>query len=515
MKKIILSLFIIVLSGQRALSSKKVGVVSAGNPMATQIGFNILKAGGNAYAAAIGSVIGITYSDPMNTSLAGKSQILIYTSKKQFIGIDAASQTPKKSVKNPSEMQRIPIPGLPKAIEEVLKLSNFSLEQILGFVLPELEKGVKIGRNQAVLLGLKRDLISRKPELKKIFMKDGKTLKYGETFKVPDFIKTLEIIKKEGFSTFYTGSIASKIVEDHKLRGGLLTKSDLENYKINKYDTYQFDLGDVEVHALKGNTWGHVLIQMLNMQKKSDSSKSIPKLISLIKIEERVMEDQPFQKGLRHKYLQEYDYNHENLLSKAYYDKALPKLKKELKKVKMIKEDGDTSHISIIDSEKNAVSWTLTLGPWFGLGEFIPGTGVLYPHSAFMQHSPRPNIREHTNLVPTIVLKNKEPYLVIGSAGSERIVVSIFQVLYKFLFEKKDLRTAIFEPRFFSFKKWIRIQKGFPQNIINILKNNNYQIETVWRNPVKNLGFVYAAKYDNNTYFGVADPTYDGLAIFE
>ena len=175
----------------------------------------------------------------------------------------------------------------------------------------------------------------------------------------------------------------------------------------------------------------------------------------------------------------------------------------------------DTTHLSVMDAEGNAVALTTSIGPRFGAGVATPELGFLYAHSYRMRSSPEPGERDYTEMTPTIALRDGKPFLVLGAAGSERIPGAILHVLSNVIDRGMPLDEAVAAPRVFSPDgKRVRVHDDTPAAVIEALRARGFAVELVPRGISRHLGIVQAVMFDAKTgeFAGTADPVYDGSA---
>lgn len=175
----------------------------------------------------------------------------------------------------------------------------------------------------------------------------------------------------------------------------------------------------------------------------------------------------------------------------------------------------DTTHLSVMDAEGNAVALTTSIGPRFGARVATPELGFLYAHSYRMRSSPEPRARDYTEMTPTIVLRDGRPFLVVGAAGSERIPGAILHVLSNVIDRGMPLEQAVAAPRVFSPDgKRVRMHDDTSAAVVEALRARGFRLELVPRGISRHLGIVQAVMFDaaSGEFTGAADPVYDGSA---
>jgi gamma-glutamyltranspeptidase/glutathione hydrolase len=179
--------------------------------------------------------------------------------------------------------------------------------------------------------------------------------------------------------------------------------------------------------------------------------------------------------------------------------------------VKPAKREGGTNHLSVLDAEGNAVALTQSIGPSFGSKVVNPELGFFYAYSYDMNDDPVPFQREKTSQSPTFVFRDKTPFLVLGSAGSSRIVSSIVQTVINVIDRGMTLEQAVSHPRLSLYEGELRLEAfHLPPSTLDRLKGLGYRIRTYERLDGW-FGRVHAL-LNGPTIHGVADPRDFGAA---
>jgi gamma-glutamyltranspeptidase/glutathione hydrolase len=171
----------------------------------------------------------------------------------------------------------------------------------------------------------------------------------------------------------------------------------------------------------------------------------------------------------------------------------------------------DTTHLSVMDAEGNAVALTSSIGPAFGAAVATPNLGFLYAHSYRMHSHPAPGARDDTEMTPTIVLDGGRPVLAIGAAGSQRIPVAIYQVVVNLFDRGFSLRRAVAAPRVYCVGERAWVESGLSEEVIDEFESRGYSVTI--DSAAFHLGRVHAVLFDpqRGRFNGAADPRYDGV----
>ena len=423
------------------------------------------------------------------------------------------------------------VPGTVAGLYYALnKYGTLSWGEVLDPAIKLAEDGFVVPHDlSSVLSNYKKRLTANEATAKAYYKANKETYSAGEVIKLPDLAWSLKELKKVGPDAFYKGKIAEKIVAEMQLNGGLITAKDLANYKVKERLPLQGTFKGYEIVSMPPSSSGGVhLIQMLNMLEpfslKEMGFGSAQSIHLMSEVMKRAYAD-------RSKYLGDTDFVSVPLkgLTDKEYAKALLK-EISLKKVTPSKsisngnplpyESPDTTHFSVMDSEGNVVSNTYTLNFSYGSGIVIPGTGILMNNEMddFSSKKGVPNAyglvgyeaneiegqkRPLSSMTPTIVFKNKKPYLVLGSPGGSRIITTVLQVALNVLEHDMSVKQAVVSPRVHH--QWLPdvllMEEGFSPDTVTLLEKMGHTIRSS-----RTMGSVQAIIYKDKYFYGAADP---------
>jgi gamma-glutamyltranspeptidase/glutathione hydrolase len=440
------------------------GVVSAGDKNSAQAGADILKEGGNAYDAALAVMLAAPICEPLFTSLGGGGFLLGLEKGKKAELYDFFVEVPKKRISEPefypiyvdfgAAVQEfhigagsVAIPGLVEGIYQVHKeKATLPLSKIIEPAVRYAREGVYLSSMQASFVKLLEPIFTSTKSSMDVYGVDDKTL-IDEThlFKNPAYADFLEAFAKEGSRVFYEGYVADEIEKISKENDGLILKEDLKNYKCIKREAIDFKYKNYEIITNPPPSGGGILIAFT--------------MKILEKYDLKDFRSYEYVKGMIEAFNTQSDFRKEHVDEFLHDDK----LKEILSNDRLIKNYcttmnsrlnlwGNTTHLSVIDEQGNAVSVTTTNGE--GCGHVIPSSGImlnnmmgeedLNPHGWFSWDE---GIRLPSMMAPTAVLENGEPKLILGSAGSNRIRSAITQTMINHLEYGKSLHDSINAPR--------------------------------------------------------------------
>ena len=456
--------FVINLQAQptEKFAQSRTGMVATGSTYATQAGVQMLEAGGNAVDAAAAAWFALIVTDPANTSLGGRAQILLRLSSGKVMAIDGATESPARvkplsdAKDNRAGYAIVPVPGGLAAVGEMVrKYGRLTLADVMKPAILLAESGFAVPPRLAATWQQTRAALAKHPGAAKNFLKpDGSTWQAGEAFRQPNLARVLRQIATEGVAVFYRGAIAEAMVRDIASNGGFVQKQDLQNYRAQPGVVVRTDYRGFKIASAGGRAWGNTLAEMLNILTHFTLGQTEPttdEIELLARVIAQAMEDRPQEIGtLKPK---QNGYSLPKLSSPAFAAQRAELIRRKLLPGKQPvapneEETHDTTHLSVLDAAGNAVSLTTSIGPSFGARVATPELGFLYAHSYKMRSDPTPNTRDLTEMTPTIVVRQNQPLLALGGAGSERIPTAILQVLSNVLDRGWSLEQAMRAPAF-------------------------------------------------------------------
>lgn len=516
------------------------GMISTGFPDATKAGIEILQQGGNAVDAAVASAFTLGVCEPQASGLGGQTMMLIHI-KEKIIAIDGSSRAP--SLAHESAIYKFDksigyraatVPSTPATLWYVHeRYGKLDWKEILNPAIKIAEQGYKITELQQKLQVRELENFHKVESLSgaKYFLKKGKPYPVGEVFKQPALAEVLKKLREKGVEDFYTGKIAKQIDADMRKNGGLLRYDDLAliPWPILRKPLKRKFRG-LTVYTMPppgaGRTLLFTLLMINSISPKVLQKDPNMRCYLLAEIFRRAFlerTDRPFDSEF-YSQVEEKD-----MLSKDYARKCISDIFKKVDKTllpSIVTHDelkGETTHISVMDIDNNAVCLTQSIERVYGSKAAADGLGFLYnnylndyeyklPSHPFYL---RPNAEPWATVAPTFIFNNKKIWLAVGSPGSERIFSSIAQFLIHVIDEQQPINKAIDAPRLHcSLGGRISLEaERFPKKLIEFLKQKGYRIDK--REPYAfYMGDLHAVlnKHDGSGFQGVADPRRDGIA---
>jgi gamma-glutamyltranspeptidase/glutathione hydrolase len=533
------------------------GGVSSASPLSSQIGIDILKAGGNAVDAAVATLFAVGVVEPYLSGLGGPGMMTIYIKEtNEYIMLESMGTVPaavKPGWYNPSTdgdtAKNATVPGAVYGLLTALeKYGTMSREQVIGPAMRLARGGFPLDERLAEYIIDYYDYIAKGHAAHIYLDADGFPFEVGDTIKNTDYADVLEAIIRGGIREFYTGATAQKIVASLRAGGSLIEMSDMAAYYTAVRTPIRTTYYGYEVVTVPPpSNGGYWLLQLLNLIEKMDIAKYKPNSPEYLYI---------FNEANRIALMDSYLY----IGDPAFYNLPIDRVvSKEfaaersalidigrMRAMDFIPEshlpvekigptattDSNTTQVSIIDKFGNIVSATHTLGLGWGCKYAVEGMGFFVnSHVSNLNHtdpnSPdyvMPGKRVRSTISPSMVLSNGEPILAIGSPGSLAIPPAIALVINNVLLYGMDLQGAINFPRAMAINRstttgpnrvmTIEAQR-FDQVIIDAITGMGYSINNVGDFNMA-VGGVAAIYIDHKAgiFYGGADPrrNYQALA---
>lgn len=460
------------------------GVVAAAHPIAAQIGVDVLKKGGNAIDAAIATSFALGVVEPANSGIGGGGFAIVYVAKeKKSYVVDFRETAPAKAkpdmykldekglvINNASKVgyKAVAVPGHIRGMEMLLqKFGTMQWADLIQPSIQEAEKGLTVPSvlNRALTEDLGNVNNSPAKEwMHKVYYKGGLPSEIGDQVKNPELVQTLKKIASGGADVFYKGDIANAIVKEFTKPGAeeWITKEDLENYKPILREPVRGDYrGYTFVTLPPPSSGGVIMLEMLNILSGYDVAKMGAGSADFLQAS---IETQKLAFADRAKYMADPDFRKMPLVglgSKEYAEERrsmidLQKAKDNVKAGMPGKyESGNTTSFSVIDKEGNMVTITQTINDFLGACVVPEGTGILL-NDEMDDFTPKPDSpncpeagkRPLSSMSPTIVLKDGNPFMTLGSPGATRILTAVTNTVINVLDFKMDIQSAIDAPRF-------------------------------------------------------------------
>jgi len=463
MKKLSVLLFTLLLVTTTVSAAERApgaAAIASANPLATEAGHEVLRAGGNAFDAAVAVSAALMVVEPSGSGFLGGGMFLLHRARDgRNVVIDAREVAPLKATRdmylgadgNPvrglstSTALAAGIPGEAAGIAMLQsRYGKLKLAQTLAPAIRLARDGFDMYPRLRAGIGGKKSQLVKSKEAEAIWFRDGEALAVGARIKQPQLAQTLEILAKEGVDAFYKGRIAKQLVDAVQKMGGLWTMEDLAAYRaLEREPLVGHYRGATIISAPPPTAGGVALIEALNVLSGYDLDKldSVTRKHVIIEAMRRMHRDRAVYLGdpaftnVPVKRLTDPDYA-AGLRTSIRMDRATPSATLE-SAPEAAAVGANTTHFSILDKDGNRVAGTITLNAGFGSGLMIDGTGMILNNEMddFSMKAGVPNIygligasanaiepgkRMLSSITPTFV-ESPRGYMIVGSPGGSLI----------------------------------------------------------------------------------------------
>ncbi len=522
------------------------GMVASQEAVATKVGVDILKAGGNAVDAAVGVGFALAVTLPRAGNLGGGGFMMVHEAKSgDTVAIDYRERAPAAAtrdmylddkgnvIKNKSRFTPFAI-GVPGTVAGlVLAHKKYGRLPFADIVQPAINlaaNGIQLTADLAGSLKRLQKRLSKNEASKAIFYKsDGGTYEVGETFVQTDLAESLKRIAEKGANGFYKGETAKAIVAEMKRNGGLITAKDLKKYRAVIRQPVRGNYRGYDIASMPPPSSGGIhLVQILNILEDypikkfgHNGSKSIHLMVEAMKL---AYADRATHLG---------DPDYWKVPMKGLTDKKYAASLRQLidpQKARPAKqivagnpvpyESNETTHFSVMDKDGNVVSNTYTLNFSYGSGITVPGTGILL-NNEMDDFSAKTGVanaygliggeanaveggkRPLSSMTPTLVFKNGKPFLATGSPGGSRIITTVLQVIMNVIDHDMNIMAAAAAPRVHHqwLPDYIRIEAGISPDTLQLLSQLGHRYKQQWA-----MGSTQSIMRVKDGFLGASDP---------
>ena len=522
------------------------GMVATSHPLATQVGVDILKKGGNAIDAAIAANAAIGLMEPTGNGIGGDLFAIIWIEKeKKLYGLNASGRSPSSldldffKTNNYSSIPAYgPLPvSVPGCIDGWFELNerfgSMKMSSILKPAIEYAENGFPVTELVSYYMESASNNFYNYPNFKETYFINGASPKKGELFKNLDLANTLKIISNEGRKGFYEGEIANIISTFIQEQGGFLSYEDLKNHRSEWVEPVSTNYRGYDVWELPPNGQGIAALQILNLLEgfdiKSMGFGSAEYIHHLVEAKKIAFAD-------RAKYYADTDFNQiptQYLISKEYSDKRRPEINPDQAAESVTAanlENGDTIYLTTADSDGNMVSLIQSNYRGMGSGMVPPGLGFMLQDRGELFSLEEghfnvyePNKRPFHTIIPAFITKDNKPYISFGLMGGAMQPQGHAQIVINLIDFGMNLQEAGDAPRIrhqsdeqptggvMNNGGELALEQGFEFKEIRKLINKGHKIIY----DLGSFGGYQAIKFDyeNKIYYGASESRKDGSAI--
>ena len=521
------------------------GVIAAGDAQTAAAGEEILKRGGNAADAAIAAVFASFIAESVMTNIGGGGLAIVGDVEKDkaevydfFVDMPSGKLSPKMdfhevtSDYGPAQDSlyigrgSVAVPGLVAGLSALAdEHGTLPLKTLLEPAIRMAREGVTLSAPQEYVFEFLLPIYEDTPEINAMYKKrDGSAWCAGEKNTFPGLAENLAQLAEEGPLSFSQGSIARAILADQKAHGGLITESDLANYKIRRLEPIRISYHETELlFPAMPSTGGGLIAFTLKLLESVDLAQmahlgvdhiqALAEAMRLTNIARPLWEasasseQERIERLLGDKNIQLYRQKLQTILSGESPPSEPP----------FPREPDHTTHISVVDEAGNFVGVTTTAGE--SAGFVVDGTGIcmnnmlgeadLHPQGF---HTLAPGARLTTMMSPTLLLQDGKPRMVLGSGGSSRLRAAILQAVSNVIDFGMPLEKAVHLPRMYFGAGILHLEGGIPEKRAQGLEKLGYKVNR-WPDLNMYFGGTHAVAFENGHWVAVGDRRRGGAGI--
>lgn len=526
-------------------------MVVASRPEAAEAGLSILRKGGNAVDAAVAVHFSLAVTFPYAGNLGGGGFAVYRQADGSAYTLDFREKAPLGASRDmyldesgevipDLSLKGVLAVGVPGSVDGIFRLherfGKLPWAELLQPAIEQAEQGHLVTEHQAFWLNKRQeDFIELNPAGPYLVQEGGWQI--GDTIFQKDLAQTLRMIRDKGRAGFYEGPVAAQLLDEMKRQNGLITQADLDQYEAQWRQPVTTEYKDLRLIAMgPPSSGGVVLAQMLEMVEDypiADWGFQDRRTVHLMaEAERRAFAD-------RAEFLGDPDFYEvpiKALLAENYtrsrmadFDSSRATPSDNIGHGEPLAESTETTHYSIIDLEGNAISITTTLNSGFGSGVWVQGAGFLLnnemddfsakpgaPNQAGLvgneANAIAPGKRMLSSMTPTIVEKDGQLFMVVGTPGGSTIITSVFQMILNIRDFGMTMRESVDQPRFHH--QWlpdaIQLEKTtFPDSLRQQLEDMGHQL-IVREHPIGRVNAILIRP--DGTYEGAGDRRRDDVA---
>jgi gamma-glutamyltranspeptidase/glutathione hydrolase len=509
------------------------GLVATSQPLASAAALRVLQDGGNAVDAAICAAAVLNVVEPNSTGIGGDMFALVYMQQDgKPVGLNGSGWAGSKSSVDffrERKLREIPLFGMhtvtvPGAVAGWYKLharyGKLSMSRLFAPAIEYAEKGFAVSDIISAQWQRAEGRLRAAPEARDLLI-DGRAPRHGNVFRQPRLAASLKQLAEQGRDAFYKGEIAQKIVEFSNKHDGTLDLSDFSEFDAQWIEPVSTSYHGCQVYEIGAQTQGITALEMLNILEgfdlKSLGHNSADYLHLLIEAKKLAFSD-------RDAYIADPDKVRVpvgRLISKEYAAdrrKLISRTHAMANPRPGLRENGDTIYLTVVDKDRNAVSFINSLFESFGSGLVAGDTGiVLHNRGALFELNPsHPNViaprkRPFHTLIPGMVLKDNKPWFSFGVMGGDNQPQGHAQALINLIDFEMDVQSAGEAPRFRHSGEEVLLESAFSPAVREGLAKLGHHVASALDAWGGYQGILIDPK--TGVLFGGSDPRKDGLAI--
>jgi len=498
------------------------GMVVAEHPVGARVGADILQTGGNAVDAAVAAAFAMTVVEPFMSTIGGSGTMLVHVARRgETVALDFNGCAPGRAHESMFEIApgisrglfawpnvegaandrghlAVAVPGSVAGLSLALeRFGTMTLRDVLQPAIALAREGFVPDWYQTLSTARSLEELLRFDEATRVYLRNGRSvhrpptgMEEGDRVTYPDLARSLELIAREGPAAFYRGALAGAIHDAMAAHGGLITREDLAAYEVRVGPPLVGSYRGLELAFSPGSTGGVTAIEILNILEQFPAAAvgcgTARGLHTRAAAVRRAFAD-------RFEYLGDpavVKNPVERLTSKEYARAVAAEIRRPRRSTEQAPGSGAlaagddcTTHIGVVDRQRNAVALTHTAVSLFGSHVVVPGTGILL-NNGMMWFDPRPGRpnsiapgkRALVNMVPVLGFKRGKPHLTLGAPGGRRIVSAIPQVIATLTDTRCTLQAAIEAPRLHDEGRELLVDARVGEKVLAALRGFGHEV---------------------------------------
>jgi gamma-glutamyltranspeptidase / glutathione hydrolase len=489
--------------------------------IASQVGADVLRAGGNAIDAAVATAFALAVTHPAAGNIGGGGFLVFRSANGEAVAYDFREMAPEKAgatmfLRNGkydynlhhNSYLSVGVPGTVAGLHLAWQeRGKRPWKELVQPAIKLADEGFVISEGLAKSLKAALPVLTNHAASTQQFMKAGRPFVAGDVLKQPDLARTLQRIAEKGPAGFYEGETAELIEKEMRAHGGLITREDLKNYLAKRREPVRGTYRDCEIISMPPSSSGGIaLVEMLNVLEGFDLRRSGPGSVTNVHL---IVETMRRAFADRAQFLGDPDFNREmpaaRLISKDYANtlrKTISSSRASISSPTNFNwrpESTETTHLSVVDAERNAVALTYTLEESYGSGIVVPGAGFLLNNEmgdfnaapgltttngliGTLPNLAAPGKRMLSSMTPTIVVRDGKVLMVTGTPGGRTIINTVLLTILNVIDFEMSARAAVDAPRFHH--QWlpdrIQLERGaFSEQTRTALRQRGHVLSEV------------------------------------
>lgn len=511
------------------------GMVATGQPLAALAGLDILKAGGNAADAAVAVAAMLNVVEPMSTGVGGDMFAIVYEGKTGNIRglngsgraayaatIDAMHARGHKTIPVRG-MLPVTVPGTVAGWSDLLRTcGTMSLGRVLEPAIAYARDGYPVSEVIADYWARGERKLAATPSAAQAFLLNGRAPRAGEMMRLPDLARTFEILARDGADAFYRGEIARAIVKHSQENGGLLALADLADHTSTWVEPISVTYRGVKIYEIPPNGQGLAALLALNMLQQDDvaamrhnSADYLHLMLEVMKLgfadAYRFVADPDFAPAPLAELLSSHHAQRQRAMVNV--ERAAPGPRFDY--------GSDTVYLTVVDRERNAVSFINSLYMGFGSGEVVPGTGIcLQNRGALFSLNPNhanalaPHKRPYHTIIPAMATKEGKLFMSFGVMGGFMQPQGHVQVVANVVDFGMDPQQALDAPRWRYDEGYkVAVEAGLPARTYASLRARGHDLTVTGEGIGFGGGQIIMVHPQSGALMGGSEPRKDGCAV--